>query len=433
MRLRPAENRFMHKPRSAFGLIVFAITLFGLAPSFSAEPVPLPADSPASILNPEITPSLAIPSPTPTATAVPVGAPTPVSTLTPEQERAALITDPKPRDWIFFGANFGYTGVRPTDGLRESDRDGAALHLKALFSKYSQDWVGDLGLGYTYHWAQGDDQFSPLRGAKVKVITRAGMIEFSPRYRLTARSQVGLVVNGFFGEDVGFDESRRSNVKFALAAGPRYNFETEGEKNRKRYGIQMMRDLTVPNRGIWWIMADFQFGIPSIFGGGEASKEETTSIETPVVETPKRASAPPFAEMTPEKAVKIYLGEAVLRFKTASSELRPSSKSILETVSGYLKKSPDAWQKMRVDGHADKRGRVEYNNRLSLARANRVRSELIRLGIPKGKLTAHGYGPSRPIDSEEDLEAYALNRRVELWLDGVTDPEALVRDLNDLK
>jgi outer membrane protein OmpA-like peptidoglycan-associated protein len=332
------------------------------------------------------------------------------------------------------GADFGYTGVRPADGLLESDRDGAALHVKALFSKYTQDWVGDLGLGYSYHWAQGDDQFSPLRGSKVKVVTRAGFIEFSPRYRLSQRSQAGLVANGFFGNDVGFDESRVSNVKFALAAGIRYNFETEGEVNRKRYGIQMMRDVTVPNRGIWWIMADFQFGIPSFFGG--EPKESSVPIAAPatvVVETPKRPSAPRFAEVTPEKAVKIYLGEAVLRFKTASSELRPSSKSILETVSQYLKKAPDSWQKMRVDGHADKRGSVEYNNKLSLARANRVRSELIKLGIPKAKLTAQGYGPSRPIDPEEDLEAYALNRRVELWLDGVTDPETLVRDLNELK
>ena len=196
----------------------------------------------------------------------------------------------------------------------------------------------------------------------------------------------------------------------------------------------MMRDLTIPNRGIWWIMADLQFGIP--FFGGSEQREVSVPIAAPasvIVETPKRASAPRFAEMTPEKSVKIYLGEAVLRFKTASAELRPSSKSILDTVSQYLKKSPDSWKHMRVDGHADKRGQVEYNNRLSLARANRVRSELIQLGIPKTKLTSHSYGPSRPIDPEEDLEAYALNRRVELWLDGVTDPEALVRDLNELK
>ena len=49
------------------------------------------------------------------------------------------------------------------------------------------------------------------------------------------------------------------------------------------------------------------------------------------------------------------------------------------------------------------------------------------------KLKSEGFGPTRPIDPADDLEAYALNRRVELSLDGVTDPEAIVRDLNELK
>jgi outer membrane protein OmpA-like peptidoglycan-associated protein len=105
----------------------------------------------------------------------------------------------------------------------------------------------------------------------------------------------------------------------------------------------------------------------------------------------------------------------------------------LVKVAKYLKASPDAWQKMRIDGHADKRGRLEYNMKLSRTRAERVLRELTRLGVPGGKLAAEGYGPTRPIDTAEDLEAYALNRRVELWIDGVTNPEATVRDLNELQ
>jgi outer membrane protein OmpA-like peptidoglycan-associated protein len=62
-----------------------------------------------------------------------------------------------------------------------------------------------------------------------------------------------------------------------------------------------------------------------------------------------------------------------------------------------------------------------------------VKLELVKLGAPKDKLSTEGFGPTRPIDPADDVEAYALNRRVELWIDGVTDPDAVVRDLNELK
>lgn len=333
--------------------------------------------------------------------------------------------------WLFFGANLGYTSVNPDDSIRESSRDGYAVHLKILGSKYWEKWVADLGLGYQHHMASGEDRISPLPGATINVKTRSAFLELSPRYRYDTNWQLGAVFNGFFGTDVAYDESTATNnSSFALAMGPRVDYETEGEEHRWRFGAQVMHDVTLSDRGIWWVMFDVQFGIP-VSKSAEAS-EPAPEVPAPVVEAPKRPVKPKFAEITPEKGVKIYLGEAVLRFKTASAELRPSSRQILVKMAKYLKKSPDAWKKMRVDGHADKRGKLAYNMRLSRSRAEKVKTELSKLGIPAKKVTAEGYGPTRPIDPADDLEAYALNRRVELWLDGVTDPEALVRDLNEL-
>jgi outer membrane protein OmpA-like peptidoglycan-associated protein len=269
--------------------------------------------------------------------------------------------------------------------------------------------------------------------ASVKVRTRAGFLEFSPRYRLDLHNQLGLVFNGFFGTDVAFDESTSDpDQGFALAGGARYDWETSPNETRRwRFGVQVLHDLTISDRGIWWVMADIQFGIPLVFGSAPAAVTPPPAPTPPPV--PARPIEPKFAEVTPEKGVKVYLGEAVLRFKTASSQLRPSSLQILEKVAKYLNRAPDAWQKMRVDGHADKRGKLDYNMRLSKARAVRVKKELVRLGVPAKKLTTEGFGPTRPIDPADDLEAYALNRRVELWIDGVVDPEAVVRDLNELK
>lgn len=352
--------------------------------------------------------------------------------VAPAADRSILGYDPAERLWIYFGTDIGYTSVAAASGSRESDRDGYAIHLKVLLSKYTRNWIGDLGVGYAHHQASGADRFSPLADATVRVKTRAGFVEFSPRYRLDTHHQLGLVLNGFFGTDVAFDESTSdANTGFSLAGGLRYNWETAPEESRRwRFGAQILRDFTVSKLGIWWIMADIQIGIPLVAPKSAPAPEPAPA---PVVEAPKRPVAPQFAEITPEKGVKVYLGEAVLRFQTASSQLRPSSRQILEKVAKYLNQAPDAWQRMRVDGHADKRGKLDYNMRLSKARAERVKRELAKLGVSAGKLAADGFGPTRPIDPAEDLEAYALNRRVELWIDGVVNPEALVRDLNELK
>ncbi|MBS1961721.1 MAG: OmpA family protein [Bdellovibrionales bacterium] len=399
------------------------VLLVAAVPAFAADPTPM-GDAPrAEAVAP-------IPTESPT-TAVPV---TEQNTVVgPTDDRSLLGFDPAERLWIYFGLDGGYTSVRPSSGSRESDRDGYAIHLKALLSKYTRNWVGDLGIGYAHHMASGDDQYSPLANATVRVKTRAGFVEFSPRYRFDVHNQLGLVFNGFFGTDVAFDESTSDpNTSFALAGGARYDWETSpAEDHRWRFGLQVLHDLTISNRGIWWIMADVQFGIPLVSDG--KPEPAPAPAPSPVAEAPKRPVAPKFAEVTPEKAVKIYLGEAVLRFKTASSELRPSSRQILEKVAKYLNKAPDAWQKMRVEGHADKRGKLDYNMRLSKKRAERVKTELAKLGVPKAKLAAEGFGPTRPIDPADDLEAYALNRRVELWIDGVANPDVLVRDLNELK
>ncbi|MBC7385801.1 MAG: OmpA family protein [Cryobacterium sp.] len=345
--------------------------------------------------------------------------------------------EPSRRLWLYFGANAGYTKVEPSSSVRESSRSGYAFGPKVLLSYYFANWVNDLGLGYQRHYASGDDTHSALLNPTVSVRTNAGFVEYSPRYRFGPHWQLGPVVNAYFGTDVSYSESTsRETSNVTLVGGGRVDWETAGElehaNHRWRFGAQILHDLSLQNRGVWWAMADVQFGIPISPDANsrveESPREPPAATPTP----PARPVAPKFAELTAEKSVKVYLGEAVLRFKTASAELRPSSTGILAKVAKYLNASPDAWKSMRVDGHADIRGKLSYNMRLSAMRASRVKKSLIALGVPAVKLKSEGFGPNRPIDPAMDLEAYALNRRVELWLDGVTDPEALVRDLNEL-
>ncbi len=76
----------------------------------------------------------------------------------------------------------------------------------------------------------------------------------------------------------------------------------------------------------------------------------------------------------------------------------------------------DAYPTMtvQIDGHADSTGPAAYNQRLSERRANAVMGYLVNsVGIDPSRLTAVGYGETRPAYPNDTDEHRAINRRVE--------------------
>lgn len=100
-------------------------------------------------------------------------------------------------------------------------------------------------------------------------------------------------------------------------------------------------------------------------------------------------------------------------FDSGSAVLLEESEPMLKEVAGAVKASPEAM--LTIEGHTDNIGSAEYNQKLSEARANAVRDALVsRYGIPAAKLTAKGYGLTRPIETNATVQGRARNRRVEL-------------------
>jgi OOP family OmpA-OmpF porin len=69
-----------------------------------------------------------------------------------------------------------------------------------------------------------------------------------------------------------------------------------------------------------------------------------------------------------------------------------------------------------VTGHADRSGADAYNMALSLRRANAVKDELVRQGIPATGITVVGRGESQPLVQTPDGVREPQNRRVEIVL-----------------
>lgn len=70
--------------------------------------------------------------------------------------------------------------------------------------------------------------------------------------------------------------------------------------------------------------------------------------------------------------------------------------------------------KVEIAGHTDSFGPDAYNKRLSLARASAVMTFLTSKGIDNRRVTAAGYGDTRPLASNDDEQGgREINRRVE--------------------
>lgn len=101
-----------------------------------------------------------------------------------------------------------------------------------------------------------------------------------------------------------------------------------------------------------------------------------------------------------------------VNFETNDAVLLPSSRATLDGAVATLQRYPSL--EVECDGHTDSRGAAEYNQQLSQRRAEAVCEYLEAAGIDGDRLSARGFGESRPIAPNDSPEGRAANRRVTL-------------------
>jgi outer membrane protein OmpA-like peptidoglycan-associated protein len=100
-----------------------------------------------------------------------------------------------------------------------------------------------------------------------------------------------------------------------------------------------------------------------------------------------------------------------IQFEFNKAVIKPESESVLIQAYTSLNDHPEIF--VEISGHTDAIGSDEYNQKLSERRAESVRQWMLNKGIAPNRLTAVGYGESRPIASNDTEEGRALNRRIE--------------------
>jgi outer membrane protein OmpA-like peptidoglycan-associated protein len=100
-------------------------------------------------------------------------------------------------------------------------------------------------------------------------------------------------------------------------------------------------------------------------------------------------------------------------FETGSTTPSPESEEEIRSFANFLKKYNEV--KVAIGGHTDNVGDPQENKKLSQERAESIRQILInKHEINAGRVTAIGYGDTRPMATNDDEEeGRELNRRID--------------------
>lgn len=127
------------------------------------------------------------------------------------------------------------------------------------------------------------------------------------------------------------------------------------------------------------------------------------------------------ASMKREQDVLVLTFKADFMFDLNSSVVKPGAQSEIRRVADVLYRYPET--RIRIEGHTDSTGPGEYNQKLSEQRAEAVKKELTAQSVQPERIQTVGFGPSRPVASNDTPAGRQQNRRVQVFIIPVDAPQ----------
>lgn len=116
--------------------------------------------------------------------------------------------------------------------------------------------------------------------------------------------------------------------------------------------------------------------------------------------------------------VPIEVGQSIrlnnIFFESGKAVLKKESFEELNRVIEFLNANPDI--KIEIAGHTDNVGKAQINMKLSQSRANSVTKYMISKGVSTSRITAKGYGITKPVAANKTAQGRSQNRRVEFTI-----------------
>ena len=160
-------------------------------------------------------------------------------------------------------------------------------------------------------------------------------------------------------------------------------------------------------------------GCPDRDSDGVADLNDTCPDE------PKPASEP--AESSDGCPKEVYVGTDGIEFNqkvafgTGQATIKSESFVLLSAVAELITAHPEVGH-IEIQGHTDNVGGAGNNLALSQKRADAVMKYLLGKGVDADRLTAKGYGQTKPVDSNRSSKGRANNRRVAFVIESQANP-----------
>jgi len=103
-----------------------------------------------------------------------------------------------------------------------------------------------------------------------------------------------------------------------------------------------------------------------------------------------------------------------IHFEFDRARITDDAAAVLQAKAEILRNFPDV--AITIEGHADERGSLEYNQALGQRRAESAKTYLVNLGLSAGMFRTVSYGEERPVSQGANESAWAENRRDEFVL-----------------
>ena len=231
-----------------------------------------------------------------------------------------------------------------------------------------------------------------------------------------AEADRSVIANRFFGAELWQKERKNRGIELAM----RLAVPIDGSWKKKAEPMEQVIDTTpkVPDT-IFIVVVDTTPRVPDTVFIGQPVKNTADDEEGPSY---VRKDCYSFAEMYAFITLGIDISDKRIclfniNFDFDSYRLRSESKPPLNDVAMMMKAYPE--MRIKVYGHTDSLGTENYNNVLSLQRANAVIKYLKSQGIDGSRMEPEGFGKKYPIDSNQTDQGRFRNRRVEIEVTNV--------------
>lgn len=170
---------------------------------------------------------------------------------------------------------------------------------------------------------------------------------------------------------------------------------------------------SVPQTGFTTVSptADTEYTLTCKGEGGEATSKAAVAVKP----APQPVQPAPVVEQSAAKASAAQLCSPTvlnIKFDTNKTAIKPAYQDELAKLGAFLKDNPNA--KGSIEGHTDSVGGKKANMKLSQRRAESVRSYIIKnSGVDASRITAKGFGPTKPVADNKTAAGKAKNRRIE--------------------